>query len=99
MTSKQRAYLKSMAMKLPTILNIGKENVTEEFCGAVSEALDANELIKISILKNSSEEIKSAAEEIAEVTGAEVVQTIGHKMVLYKAAKKKEDRKIILPRS
>ena len=52
MTSKQRAYLKSLAMNADTIMNIGKSSLTPEVCTAVSEALEKRELVKIGVLKN-----------------------------------------------
>ncbi len=97
MTSKQRAYLKSLAMKLDPVLNIGKDNLTPEFTEAVREAFNGSELIKIGLLKTVTIDINEAAEIISERTGAVVVQTIGRKMVLYRQAKKPEDRKIKLP--
>ena len=62
MTTKQRAYLKGLAMNLEPIIQIGKSNVTPELTAAVSEALEARELIKISILKNCMEDGHSVAE-------------------------------------
>lgn len=54
MTSKQRAYLKSLAMNADTIMNIGKSSLTPEVCTAVSEALEKRELVKIGVLKTVS---------------------------------------------
>jgi len=96
MTSKQRAQLKSMAMTMDTILNIGKESLTEEFLTAVEEALEARELIKISVLKNCDDDHRAIAEAIADHTDSEVVQIIGRKIVLYRQARKPENRKIKL---
>ena len=96
MTSKQRAFLKSIAMTTDSILNIGKESLTIEFIAAVEEALEARELIKISVLKNCDDDLRAIAEAIAERTDAEVVQVIGRKIVLYRQARKPENRKIKL---
>ncbi len=96
MTSKQRALLKSIAMTTDSILNIGKESLTIEFIAAVKEALEARELIKISVLKNCDDDLRAIAEAIAERTDAEVVQVIGRKIVLYRQARKPENRKIKL---
>lgn len=96
MTSKQRALLKSIAMTTDSILNIGKESLTIEFIAAVEEALEARELIKISVLKNCDDDLRAIAEAIAERTDAEVVQVIGRKIVLYRQARKPENRKIKL---
>ena len=96
MTSKQRSQLKSIAMTQDAILNIGKESLTEEFVSAADEALEARELIKISVLKNCDDDLRAIAEAIAEHTDSEVVQVIGRKIVLYRQARKPENRKIIL---
>lgn len=95
MTSKQRAYLKSLAMTQDTIMNIGKSSLTPEICTAVSEALEKRELVKIGVLKNCVDDPKEIAAVMAERTKSQVVQVIGKKIVLYK--KKKKDAKIILP--
>ena len=97
MTSKQRAYLKGLAMNIDPIFQIGKSSVTPEFTEAIAEALAARELIKISVLKNCDDDGKMLAQMIAERTRSEVVQVIGRKIVLYKPAKEERDRKIILP--
>ncbi len=96
MTSKQRAQLKSLAMTMDAILNIGKESLTEEFLSAAEEALEARELIKISVLKNCDDDLRSIAEAIAEHTDSEIVQVIGRKIVLFRQARKPENRKIRL---
>lgn len=98
MTSKQRAYLKGLAMTMEPIFQIGKGGVTPELTTAIGEALDARELIKISVLKNCPEEGRSIAEVLAERTHSEAVQVIGKKIVLYKPAKEENKRKIGLPK-
>lgn len=98
MTSKQRAYLKGLAMNLNPVINVGKDIVTPGLTEAVIEAIEANELIKIGVLKNCMDNPRSIAEVLADRAHAEVVQVIGKKIVLYKPAKKPEDRKIVLPR-
>ena len=96
MTSKQRAYLKSLAMKTDPILQLGKGGVTPENTASVDEALAARELIKISILQNCLEDPRQLAETLAERTHSQVVQVIGRKIVLYREGKN-EKKKIILP--
>ena len=98
LTSKQRAYLKSLAMKLDPVLNVGKESMSPGVTDAVNEAIEANELIKVGVLKNCMDDPREIAEILSERTRSEVVQVIGKKIVLYRPAKKKEDRKIILPK-
>ena len=95
MTSKQRAYLKSLAMKITPILQIGKSSVTPELISAVDEALEARELIKMHILKNCFDDPKEIASMLSERTHSEVVQVIGRKIVLYKESK--ERKRIELP--
>lgn len=99
MTSKQRAFLKSLAMKLDPMFNIGKESLTENFLTAVEEALEANELIKIGVLKNCMDDPRELASAVAEGTDAEVVQIIGKKIVLYRQAREPEKRRIVLPKA
>ncbi len=98
MTSKQRSYLKGLAMNIDPSLNIGKDGFTPSITEAVIEAIEKNELIKLGVLKNCAEDPKEIAATLADRVHAEVVQVIGKKIVLYKQAKKPEDRKILLPK-
>lgn len=95
MTSKQRAYLKGLAMNIDPIFQIGKSSLTPEVVEAVREAVDARELIKISVLKNCADDPRILAEMIAERTHSVVVQVIGKKIVLYKESK--DHKRIELP--
>ena len=97
MTTKQRAYLKGLAMNLDPIFQIGKNSMTPEVTKAIQEALDARELIKISVLQNCLEDPKEMAQVLAERTHSQVVQVIGKKIVLYREGKK-EKKKIELPK-
>ena len=97
MTSKQRAYLKGLAMKMDAIIQLGKGGLTTENTKAVDEALAARELIKISVLQNCLEDPKEMAQVLAERTHSQVVQVIGKKIVLYREGKK-EKKKIELPK-
>lgn len=96
MTSKQRAYLKSLAMTMDDILQIGKSSVTPEVTASVAEALEARELIKIHVLQNCADDIREMAQTLAERTQSQVVQVIGKKIVLYKEGKDNK-KKIVLP--
>ena len=98
MTSKQRSYLKGLAMTMDPILQLGKGGLTPENTAAVDEALAARELIKISVLQNCLEDPRQMAEVLAERTRSQIVQVIGKKIVLYKQAPDKKNRKIELPR-
>ena len=95
MTSKQRAYLKSIAMTTDSILHVGKSSATPEFTKSIDEALEARELIKMNVLKNCADDPKVLAEIFAERTNSQVVQVIGRKIVLYRP--RKENPKIVLP--
>lgn len=96
MTTKQRAYLKSLAMTMEPIFQIGKNSMTPELTKAVEEALDARELIKVSVLQNCADDPKELAQTLAERTRSQVVQVIGKKIVLYKEGKD-DKKKIQLP--
>ncbi|NLP35387.1 MAG: ribosome assembly RNA-binding protein YhbY [Clostridiales bacterium] len=95
MTPKQRAYLKSLAMVMDPIYQIGKSTLTPEITKGISDALEARELIKINVLKNCMADVKDLAQTLAERTQSEVVQVIGRKIVLYRESKNK--KKINLP--
>ena len=97
MTSKQRAYLKSLAMTMDPIFQIGKSSLTPENTKAIAEALEARELIKISVLQNCMDDPKELAQVVAERTKSQVVQVIGKKIVLYKEGKENK-KKIMLPK-
>lgn len=97
MTSKQRSYLKSLAMNMEPILQLGKSSLTPENTSAIAEALEARELIKVNVLQNCADDPKEIAQIIAERTHSQVVQVIGKKIVLYKESKTK--KRIELPRT
>ena len=88
MNNKQRAYLSGLASKMSPIVQIGKSSLTPEIIQAVDEALEARELIKISVLKNCADDPNEIAQVIAERTQSAVVKVIGKKIVLFKQAKK-----------
>ena len=95
MTSKQRSYLKGLAMTMDPIFQLGKSSLTPENTQAIAEALEARELIKINVLQNCAEDPNELAQIVAERTHSQVVQVIGKKIVLYKESKNK--KKIELP--
>ena len=96
MTSKQRAYLKSLAMTMDPVVQIGKGGLTPEVTEAISEALAARELIKINVLQNCEERAAVLAQIAGERTRSQVVQVIGRKIVLYKEGRD-EKKRIELP--
>ena len=95
LTSKQRAYLRSLSQSLDTIFQIGKGGITEEICLQIGNALEARELIKARVLDNSGYTAKDAANEIADKVGCDVVSCVGSRFVLYRESEKK--KKIFLP--
>lgn len=95
LTTKQRSYLKGLAMKLDPVFQIGKSSLTPEFSRSVEEALEKRELIKISVLKNCADDPKELAQMLSERTKSQVVQVIGKKIVIYRPAK---EPKIELPK-
>lgn len=97
MTSKQRAYLKSLANELNPVFQIGKASLTPEFTAAVEEVFNKNELIKLGVLKNCMDDPNELAQIIAERTHSQVVQVIGKKIILYKPDR--DNPKIILPKA
>lgn len=95
MTSKQRAYLKSLGVNLNPIVQVGKSSLTPELTEAIREAFHKNELVKIAVLKNCMDDPHEIAEMISERTHSQVVQVIGKKFILYKPDK--ENPRIVLP--
>ena len=94
-TSKQRAYLRSLAQSLDTIFQVGKGGITEEMCTQISNALEARELIKLRVLDNSGYTAKEAANIIADFIECDVVACVGTRFVLYRESEKK--KRIELP--
>lgn len=98
-TSKQRAYLRSMAAQIQPIFQIGKSGVTDILIDQLANALEARELIKVHILESAMLDTKETCGMVAEKLGAEPVQAIGSKFVIYKQAEDKKNRKIELPKT
>lgn len=89
LTSKQRAYLRGLANRIDAIFQVGKNGVSPELRDSVDQALEARELIKVSVLDNNMIGPGEAAGILAERTGAEVVQVIGNKFVLFRQSSDK----------
>lgn len=87
LTGKQRAYLRGMANNIDAIIQVGKSGITENLIKQVDEALEARELIKVTVLENCIESAREAAEKISDRVGADVVQVIGKKFALYRESK------------
>ncbi len=96
MTSKQRAYLRSLAMKIDPILNIGKGGYSPEIVDELDRILEKRELVKVQLLQNCLEDIKEMASVLSDRTHSEVVQVIGRKIIFYRESK--ENKEIILPK-
>ncbi len=95
MTSKQRAYLRSLSNKLDAIFQIGKNGLSDNLITQINDALEARELIKISVLENSPHDNLSIANELSLKTDSTLVQIVGNKITLYRP--KKKNSKIVLP--
>ena len=95
LNSRQRAQLRGLANSMETILQVGKSGVTENTVKQVVDALEARELIKLRTLETCPTSPRETAEEIAEKTGADVVQVIGTRFVLYKESKDNKQIKLV----
>ena len=91
LTSKQRAALRAAANTLDPVFQVGKGEIDETLIKSTADCLAARELIKMKVLETSMYNAKEAAAILAEATGADVVQVIGSKFVLF-LKKKKEDQ-------
>lgn len=96
-TGKQRAYLRGLAQRIDPIFQIGKDGVGETVILAIDEALEKRELIKINILETAFLDTREACDMIAQKVGAEPVQSIGNRFVLYRQSKNEKNRKIEIP--
>ena len=95
LNSRQRAQLRGMANSYETIFQIGKGGINEQLIKQVDEALEARELIKLRTLENSPETSRTAADEIANQVGADVVQVIGSRCILYRESKDNKTIKLV----
>ncbi len=94
LNSKQRAQLRALANGIDTIFQVGKSGINEQLIRQVDETLEARELIKLRVLETSPQSSREAADMIAAETGADVVQVIGSRFVLYRESR--EHKKIVL---
>lgn len=88
LTGKQRSYLRSLANNLQPIFQVGKGGINENMIKQFSDALEARELIKATVLRNAECDTKTVCQELAEITDSHIVQVIGNKFVLYKESEK-----------
>lgn len=98
-TTKQRAYLRSLANVIEPTTQLGKLGIGENVLKTVSAALEAHELIKLTVLETSPLSPKETMTALCEALGCEAVQVIGRKVVIYRQSSKEENRKIVLPRN
>lgn len=89
-TSKQRSKLKSIAANLSPVTQIGKGGITDNLLKTLSDALDAHEVIKVSILDNVDEDPRNLAENVAELLDAVCVIVIGRKAVFYRYSRREK---------
>lgn len=93
-TSKQRSNLRSLAQNIAPVTQVGKGGISENLIKSLSDALDARELIKISVLNNAESDAREIAEELAAALNAETVEVIGKKVVLYRKSARKDIKHI-----
>ena len=86
-TSKERAYLRSLSNGIDSIFQIGKGGINENQLKQIDDALEKRELVKVHVLENSFLDIRATCDEVARLLGAEPVQVIGKKFILYKESK------------
>lgn len=98
LTSKERAYLRSLANTMDPIFQYGKEGMSENFIKQIDDAIEVRELIKISVLENADADVKELASEICKKAHCQSVQIIGRRIVFYRQARDKDKRKIVLPK-
>ena len=97
-TTKQRAYLRGLANVIEPTTQIGKFGIGETVLETVSKALEAHELIKLTVLETCPETPKEVMVSLCDALGCEAVQVIGRKVVIYRRSSKEENRRIVLPR-
>lgn len=97
LTSGQRAYLRRLAADMSAIMQIGKSGLTDTLTATVSDALEARELIKLSVLENADCTPREAADTLAQALNATVVAVIGRKVILFRRPLNQKNRRIQLP--
>lgn len=95
LNSRQRAQLRAMANDMETILQVGKSGILDTTVKQVADALEARELIKMSILETCPISVRECADTLANATASDVVQVIGRKFILYKESKNNKTIKLV----
>ncbi len=88
LTSKQRAYLRSLANTIDPVVQIGKDGITPTLITSTWEVLEARELIKVQLQKNAPYETREACDLLCEQVHADPVQCVGYRFVIYRPARK-----------
>ena len=88
MTSKDRAYLRGIANSMDAIFQVGKAGITDNLIKQINEALEARELIKVTVLETAPEFANETSEKLAQSTNSTVVQVVGKKITLYRKNEK-----------
>ena len=96
-TTKQRAYLRSLANGENAIIQIGKAGLTENLLKTINDALEARELIKITVLESAPESPADYMKQLVELLKCEAVQVVGRKIVIYRTSSDADKRKTTLP--
>ena len=97
-TTKQRAYLRGLANSIEPVTQIGKGGLGGNGLITADKALEAHELVKLTVLETCPESAKEVMTALCDKLGCEAVQVIGRKVVIYRPATKEENRKIVLPK-
>lgn len=97
LTGKQKRFLRSKAHHLDPIFQVGKGGVNDNMIKQISDALEARELLKVSVLQNCEDDRDTVAQELSKGAKAELVQIIGNTIVLYKQSK--ENKQLELPKT
>lgn len=97
LNSKQRAYLRSLANSIDTVVMVGKGGLSDQIYKTADEAITARELIKGKVLESCELSVREVADTVAQEINADVVQVIGTKFVLYR--RNDDEPVIVLPRS
>ena len=88
--------MRGLGQSCPAIMQIGKSGITENLIKTVSDALEARELVKLTVLENSGEQPRAILDQLCEALGAEGVACVGRKIVLYRESV--ENKTIEFPR-
>lgn len=98
LTAKQKRYLRALATNLQPVMQVGKNGLSDNFIKTFNDALEAHELIKISVLPNCCETKTKLSKRISEQTDADFVQSIGNQLIFYRISRTKaKEKRITLP--